>query len=490
MKRIGTVGFITVAALACGPLAGELKLYDMGTLGGSIAMCDPDGISADGQTVVGRSLGPAGRQAIRWTIAGGLQALPHGDGVTESRAYDVSADGRHIVGMRKLTDQMTHTTTWVDGVLQEPFEAVSYSSGYAISDNANVIALTDMRPDPDDGNMIKGMTVLWYNPFEISASYVEVLPLWDPDAGLPPHSLTGSVPLAISGDGLVVTGYSLTSQARNAVRWARDGTDPWSVHSFWDYPDTESTYAYGTSADGSVVVGAFTKVITVDNEPKSVWRGFRWTQGANPDMEELAPLPGDHFSQANDVSGDGSIVVGISSPDNANFKAVYWDETGAVHDFNTREGMPLPDGWTLTWADVVSGRGNEVSGVGTSGSGNIGWYLCGLRDGNPFEAATDLPDNWAVSETFGYFWRAGKSHVWHAEHGWQYVPKGNADSIIIYDYGLKEWIWENEQTYPYMYLYGNEPSWMWYAKGCEPGERFFFHYEEGKWKTESELGAL
>jgi uncharacterized membrane protein len=476
---------IVLVLLMGNPAWGELQFHDLGNLGGNIPMCDPGEISADGQTVVGRSFAPTGRHVFMWTPGAGMTGLDYGaaDGVLQSRAYDVSADGRHIVGMRKLNDQMTQTITWVDGVMQDPFEAVSYSSGYAISDDANVIVLTDMRPDPADGNTVKGMTVLWHNPFEIAASYVEVLPVWDPGYPLPPHSLSGSMPFNISGDGGTVVGISLTVQARNAVRWYRESNE-WQVASFWEYPDSESTFAFGATHDGSVIVGTYSTVMMVDGQEKSVWRAFRWSGG---EPVELPPLDGHESSQANDISGDGSMIVGVSYTDATGSKAVYWDSDGAVHDLNTEEGLVLPEGVALEQVAAVSHDGTCLTGTGTSYSGGIGWYISGLRPGDPFEGAEDLDNGWSVSETFGYFWRAGKSHVWHAEHGWQYVPKGNSDSILVYDFGIREWVWENEQTYPYMYLYDMDPSWMWYAKGCEPGERFFFHYKKGKWVTEAEL---
>ena len=79
--------------------------------------------------------------------------------------------------------------------------------------------------------------------------------------------------------------------------------------------------------------------------------------------------------------------------------------------------------------------------------------------------------------------------MWHNEHGWEYVPKGNRDFVLVYDYGLKTWTWTNEQSYPFMYKFGEEADWMWYAKGCIPGERWFFHYGKEKWIIEADLSG-
>jgi hypothetical protein len=55
------------------------------------------------------------------------------------------------------------------------------------------------------------------------------------------------------------------------------------------------SYAYGVSADGSVVVG------------ESAYRVFRWTRATGlSGLGELGNLPG----EARCVSGDGSVVVG------------------------------------------------------------------------------------------------------------------------------------------------------------------------------------
>jgi uncharacterized membrane protein len=57
------------------------------------------GVSADGSTIVGASVGPFGEQAFRWTVGGGIQSLGALADTNESLAAAVSEDGATIVGV-------------------------------------------------------------------------------------------------------------------------------------------------------------------------------------------------------------------------------------------------------------------------------------------------------------------------------------------------------------------------------------------------------
>src|SRR6266567_183925 len=73
-------------------------------------------------------------------------------------------------------------------------------------------------------------------------------------------------------------------------------------------PGDNYSFATGVSGDGSVVVG------TSGLQPyvgTGYYRAFRWTAGSG--MVGLGHLLGDTYSQADRVSADGSVVVGISS---------------------------------------------------------------------------------------------------------------------------------------------------------------------------------
>ena len=70
-----------------------------------------------------------------------------------------------------------------------------------------------------------------------------------------------------------------------------------------DLPGASASAAFGTSADGSVVVGY--SIFVSSSE------AFRWTSGGG--MVGLGELPGGSFtSDAFSTSADGSVVVGGS----------------------------------------------------------------------------------------------------------------------------------------------------------------------------------
>jgi hypothetical protein len=85
-------------------------------------------------------------------------------------------------------------------------------------------------------------------------------------------------------------------------------------------------------------------------------------------------LPGGRvFSVANDVSADGSVIVGVgetfSEPGvGAIHEAFLWTaETGILNlrDFLIASGVTGLDGWTLTEANGVSSDGLTIVGTGT-----------------------------------------------------------------------------------------------------------------------------
>ncbi|MCZ6698278.1 MAG: PEP-CTERM sorting domain-containing protein, partial [Planctomycetota bacterium] len=70
-------------------------------------------VSADGSTVVGRGLVPAGFEAFRWTQAGGMVGL--GDlpgGSFRSDAFGVSADGSVVVGASPSAFSVPEAFRW------------------------------------------------------------------------------------------------------------------------------------------------------------------------------------------------------------------------------------------------------------------------------------------------------------------------------------------------------------------------------------------
>ena len=160
----------------------------------------------------------------------------------------------------------------------------------------------------------------------------------------------------VSADGTTVVGFSAATQGGEAFRWtANEG-----MVSLGELPGLGShdSRAAGVSADGEVVVGS----------SRNGRQAFRWT--ADEGMVGLGGLPGGRTrSSARATTGDGAVVVGLSSssatPNDFSNEAFLWtDLTGMVG----LGGIP--------GADVVNTRALDVSADGSilvgSGQGPAG----------------------------------------------------------------------------------------------------------------------
>ncbi len=93
------VGLIDGSYIAFRTPAGG-PIQELGTLPGGNFGSDANGITPDGNVVVGYSSSPTGPQAFRWTSATGMMGLGHlgpGDHFADA-AHGISADGSVVVG--------------------------------------------------------------------------------------------------------------------------------------------------------------------------------------------------------------------------------------------------------------------------------------------------------------------------------------------------------------------------------------------------------
>jgi probable HAF family extracellular repeat protein len=130
-------------------------------------------------------------------------------------------------------------------------------------------------------------------------------------------------------------------------------------------------WASSVSGDGRVVVGA---CVAPDNGPHM---GFRWM--LEEGMVPLGFLPGGDYSAAEDVSADGSVIVGLGTSEDStpgeHYEAFKWtQETGLVGlgdlpggDFDCRAKGVSADG------TVVVGRGEYNDGVGSPSLEAVRW---------------------------------------------------------------------------------------------------------------------
>ena len=135
-----------------------------------------------------------------------------------------------------------------------------------------------------------------------------------------------SIATDVTSDGSTIAGYSYSGNGfSEAFRW----TAASGMVGLGDLPGGDFfSQANGVSADGSTVVGHSSSAADAGNYDEEA---FRWTAAAG--MVGLGDLPGgDFYSDALDVSADGSTVVGVSISTGDSFtglQAFRWTSTAA-----------------------------------------------------------------------------------------------------------------------------------------------------------------
>jgi probable HAF family extracellular repeat protein len=191
---------------------------------------------------------------------------------------------------------------------------------------------------------------------------------------------------AVSADGSVVVGDSVSTDGQEAFRWTSTG----GMVGLGDLPGGGfQSFGFGVSADGAVVVGNSSSTNSVLDE------AFRWTSTGG--MVGLGDLPGGDFqSRANDVSADGTVVVGQSDSASGP-EAFRWTSTGGMVGLGDLPGGSFESRATAVSADgaVVVGRGISASGVeafrwtSTSGMVGLGDFPGGSFISQAFDVSAD-----------------------------------------------------------------------------------------------------
>ncbi len=164
--------------------------------------------------------------------------------------------------------------------------------------------------------------VIGVQAFSTYAQNATFIPLGDlPREGV--HSLANGMSAnGMSANGMFVTGDSdsLLGVSAEAYRWSAVT----GMVSLGDLSGgTHASVGYALTADGSVVVGT--------GHGPDGQEAFRWTQndGMQP-LGVLSGLPGSVVSHAKGVSGDGSVIVGVSGPTEEPGRLVVADWSQAV----------------------------------------------------------------------------------------------------------------------------------------------------------------
>jgi len=315
------------------------------------------GISSDGSIVVGFGTSALGQEAFRWTAGSGMAGLGElfGGGF-DGTARNISADGTVIVGQEPSADAIGSP---------EGFQWTSPGPMVGLGDLGGGAYFSQGWDASADGSVIVGVSQSGPPRFEafIWESGVMV-GLGDlPGGNIPGFGDFFSRARSVSDNGLVVVGEAASVASTGsweAFGWTLAG----GMVGLGDLPGGAfSSFAEEVSGDGTVVVGHST---STDGE-----EAFRWTTAG---MVGIGDLPGGIFdSSALSVSEDGSVIVGHGTTDDGQ-EAFVWDATNNMRNIQdilvaAGLGAELTD-WTLTTAQAVSADGLTIAGVGINPAGD------------------------------------------------------------------------------------------------------------------------
>ena len=190
--------------------------------------------------------------------------------------------------------------------------------------------------------------------------------------------------------------------------------------------------AQDVSSDGSVVVGSSSSASSTE--------AFRWTQSGG--MVGLGDLPGGIFySIARDVSSDGSVVVGLGYS-GLGWEAFRWTQSSGMVGLGD-----LPGGSFYSNAWGVSSDGSVVVGASnaseafrwTQSSGMVG--LGDLPGGSFYSAAQDVSSDGSVVVGYGSTSLGNEAFIWDATNGMR-----NLRTVLVNDFGLDLTGWTLKQA--------------------------------------------
>lgn len=163
--------------------------------------------------------------------------------------------------------------------------------------------------------------------------------------------------VGVSADGAVIVGSGTTSSGREVFRWTESG----GMVGLGYLPGTVESTGGHVSADGATLVGFSGSNF---GDPANITgEAFRWTQSGG--MVALGDLPGASFySEALDISADGSIVVGVSDAATGWPSAYRWTQAGGMVALGDLAG-----GVFSSSAFGISADGGTIVGQSTSALG-------------------------------------------------------------------------------------------------------------------------
>jgi uncharacterized membrane protein len=281
-------------------------------------------------------------RAFRWNRSDGIKPLPElAGGPVSSQAFGVSRDGSVMVGYSFSSNAEALKPRWP-------------ASG-------GVIAMGDLPGGIFDANAM-GVSAMARS----SSDTATITPASILSAGLPPPEckvLAYRIEHPrISDDGKVIVGRqspNFQSQLPTAFMWTQPGGTEFLWRSSRRDPILRRIRRLRPTAQQSSV---FHPRRATNGEP------FRWTRASG--MQPLPNTPIPFASQAFDVSGNGSTIVGFASYA-GDQQAFVRDQVNGLRDLKTfliASGINMGT-WSLREATAISDDGRIITGWGVDPAG-------------------------------------------------------------------------------------------------------------------------
>lgn len=357
--RARTLALLALPALFPGEARAQ-SFQGMGDLPGGAFESLANGVSADGSTVVGYSVGASGKAAVYWRN-GVLTALPDlAGGALEGIAFGTNQDGSVIVGQGKdaVADRAVRWNGPGYGIGQLP-QPVGFNGGATAR-----------------GISLDGQTICGYATDSQLTSYSAVTAFRMDGAvltGLPYVGASSQIDSGAYGspshDGGVLVGRVRLGGINYAAAY-------WSGSTLHLPPQLPGIHTYAqifaSSADGSVRVG-----VSASSNASALSAGepCRWVGDAPFGLGKVPGAPS-FFGDATACNANGSVIVGRSSAPGGT-RAFHWTAATGMRELSvvlTQDyGLNLA-GWTLLDARSITPDGSVIVGYGTNPAGfQEGW---------------------------------------------------------------------------------------------------------------------
>jgi len=334
-------GLSAAIVLTHGAIGQQAQFIPLQSAGGVLGSVGVEGISANGQVVVG-VLTPV-MEAFKWTSS--TAAVPIGllPGGSYSFALAVNQDGGVITGYANSSGPLL-------------WEAIHYTDS---SGMVGLGALPGSNRSEGWGVDLSGQVVVGSSGF---FGYTEAF-RWTASTGMVglggfPGQPVYSDARATNGDGSVIVGSARLFGVDCAYRW----TAQTGMVSLGGLPGYNSgTLALDVTPDGNLIVG---RASGATNE------AFMWTPHGG--MVGLGDLPGGPFSSAaQGVSDFGMLIVGYGYTASST-QACFWTSARVPVELKahlTSLGVTNHQNWSLSRAEAVSADGLRIVGSGYNPQG-------------------------------------------------------------------------------------------------------------------------